>query len=126
MSAAAVMSLPRIVRFLETSDCPDSACPHCGASGRYILSFQVEDGRTLAAMRGCAKLFPVSQVAVEHLRLMTKAARLAKNGWKLNRRDSEAVDACEAFFAGTMSERSALSIISGAKSANAARYRSRR
>ena len=44
----AVASFPRIVRFYETHDAPDSQCPHCGATGRYILTFQVEDGRRLA------------------------------------------------------------------------------
>ena len=121
-----VASLPRIVHFLETSDSPGAQCPHCGAEGRWILRFVVEDGRTLAAMRGCAKLFPVSRVATEELRLQTKLASYKKRfgaSATLNRRDSEALAAIEAFYAGHWDERSVLSIIDGAKRANQARYR---
>ncbi len=110
--------LPRIVRFLETSDCPDSSCPHCGATGRFILRFQVDDGRTLGAMRGCAKLFPVSRVAIEELRLREKAAKYAKLGWRLNRVDSLAVDYIESFYAGTATEREALYAVDAAKAYN--------
>lgn len=120
--SAAVSTLPRIVRFLESEDSPGSSCPHCGATGRFILRFQVDDGRVLGAMRGCAQLFPVSPVAREHARLMEKAKRYAKEGWRLNRADTEAVDACESFFAGTLDERAALAIINAAKRSNAARH----
>lgn len=118
MATAAVMSLPRIVRFLGVDDAPGASCPHCGAEGRYILRFQVEDGRLLGAMRGCAKLFPASQVAHEHLRLAQKAERYAKLDWKLNQADQRAMDACEQFFARQVSESYALSVIKGAKRAN--------
>lgn len=60
-----VGSLPRIVRFLEPVDAPGSQCPHCGAEGRYIERFVVEDGRTLGAMRGwrpCRRLRPSFRV----------------------------------------------------------------
>ena len=122
----AVQSLPRIVRFLGTDDSPGAACPHCGAEGRYILRFVLEDGRHAGAMRGCVQLFPVSRVATEELRLRQKLDSLVKRFGQsatLNRRDTEALDACEAFFAGTRDERSTLSIIDGAKRANQARYR---
>lgn len=119
MSAlATTVRLPRIVRFLGVDDAPGASCPHCGAEGRYILRFQVEDGRSLGAMRGCAKLFPASQVAHEHLRLTQKAERYAKLGWKPNRADSEAMDACERFFAREVSESYALGVIKSAKRAN--------
>jgi len=121
-----VADLPRIVRFLRTHDSPGSTCPHCGAEGRYTLTFQVEDGRTLGAMRGCVQLFPVSRVATEELRLREKLERLQKNygpNAHLNRRDTEAMDAIEAFFAGNRDERSTLSIVDSAKRANQARFR---
>lgn len=125
MSAAlAVKQFPRIVRFLGTDDCPDSTCPHCGAAGRFILRFLVEDGRELAAMRGCASLFPVSRIATEELRMQQKLARYRKQGWaKLNRLDTEAMDAIAAFYAGTLDERQALERVDHAKRANQSRFR---
>ena len=74
MNAVSQPVFPRIVRFFETKDSPGASCPHCGAEGRYILTFQVEDGRRMGAMRGCVKLFPVSRVATEELRLREKLA----------------------------------------------------
>jgi hypothetical protein len=123
MNETQMQSLPRIVRFLETSDSPGASCPHCGAEGRFVLRFVVEDGRTLGAMRGCVQLFPVSRIAREELRLREKLAGYLKKGWNgLNRRDTEALAAI-AFYAGACDERSALSIVDGAKRANQARYR---
>jgi hypothetical protein len=115
--------LPRIVRFLGTDDSPDSSCPHCGATGRYIHHFVVEDGRQLAAMSGCAKLFPTSRIAVEEQRLRKKAADRAKKGWKLNQRDQDALVAIEQFYAGTLDERIALSRVDSAKRFNQSKYR---
>ncbi len=116
--------LPRIVRFLGTDDSPDSSCPHCGATGRYIHRFQVENGTFAAAMSGCVKLFPVSRIAVEEQRLRKKLGDYAKRGWNsLNRRDTEALAAIEDFYAGTRDERSALSVVNGAKAANQSKYR---
>ncbi len=128
---AALVTLPRIVRFLGTTDCPDSQCPHCGATGRYIHRFLVDDGRTLAAMSGCVKLFPVSRIALEEQRLREKLARYKKSygaGATLNRRDAEALAAIDAYYEGgcqVASERSVLSLVDGAKRANSARYRGR-
>jgi hypothetical protein len=120
--AVGVQSFPRIVRFLEPYE--SDTCPHCGATGRYVLRFQVEDGRTLGAMRGCVKLFPVSAVALEELRLRKKLADYQKRGWKgLNRNDTRALEAIEQFYAGTLDERSALGAVKSAKSANTSRYR---
>lgn len=110
--------LPRIVRFLATDDSSGASCPHCGATGRYILNFVVEDGRTLGAMRGCVKLFPVSKIAVEELRLRTKQAQRAKIGWELNAADRGALDAIAEFYAGTVGEQYALNVIQYAKSKN--------
>lgn len=119
-----IAHFPRIVRFLETIDAPDSECPHCGARGRFILTFVVEDGRQLAAMRGCAKLFPVSRIATEELRLRKKQTDYIKKGWNgLNRADTEALAAIDSFYAGVMDERSALSRVAEAKYINTARYR---
>jgi hypothetical protein len=117
--------LPRIVRFLESEDSPGASCPHCGATGRWIHRFQVEDGRTLAAMSGCVKLFPVSRIATEEARLRTKLTKYLKSygpNAKLNRRDAEALQAIEDFYAGMSNEQRTLSIIDSAKRANSARY----
>lgn len=121
-----VSTFPKIVRFLETIDAPGSQCPHCGAEGRYILRFQVEDGRILGAMRGCVKLFPVSRVAIEELRLREKLKKYIKlygPGATLSKRDNEAVDTIDAYYRGERDERSTLSVIDSIKRANQARYR---
>lgn len=120
---------PRIIRFIGSTDSPDSSCPHCGATGRFILYFMVEDGRRLGAMRGCAKLFPASRIAIEELRLTEKLKRLVKSYGgtaRLNQNDRRAAEAIEGFYAGSMSEQQALGIVDGAKAANSARYRRRR
>lgn len=120
-----VETFPRIVRFLSTDDAPGSQCPHCGAEGRFILRFQVEDGRTLGAMRGCVKLFPVAPIATAEAFLREKSARYATRGWSLNRIDSEALDACEAYYNVTGTAERALSLCTNAKRSNAARFRGR-
>ncbi len=125
MTVASSETLPRVVRFLDTVDAPDSQCPHCGATGRYILRFQVADGRTLGAMRGCAKLFPASRIATEELRLRNKLGDYAKRGWSLNAADAKALQAIDAFYAGTLDEASALREVDYAKSSNSARRRAR-
>ena len=90
MITAAVTALPRIVKFLGTDDCGAGAtCPHCGATGRFVVRFQVEGGRQLGAMRGCAKLFPVTELARQHQHFVDKQARYAKQGWKLSASDAE-------------------------------------
>lgn len=88
---------PRIVAFLGTDDYGPgcASCPHCGATGRYIVRFRVEDGRHLGAMRGCLRLFPVTPLAQEHGRLLDKQKRMESQGWKLSRRAAEALAAVE-------------------------------
>lgn len=117
-----VASLPRIISVIETRDCPDSECPHCGARGRWIISFRTADGRTLSAMRGCFKLFPQSPLVREEERLRAKASSF---GGRLNRLDDEALAAIEACAAGYLDEHSAIRRVESAKRANSARYRSR-
>ena len=117
------VTLPRIVRFLGTDDSPDSSCPHCGSTGRYIHRFIVEDGRTLAAMSGCVKLFPCSMVAIEEQRLRKKQADRMKKGWALGRPDQNALDAIDRFYAGVLDERAALATVRSAKNYNQSRYR---
>jgi hypothetical protein len=116
--------LPRIVRFLETHDGgPGGAtCPHCGATGRYVHTFEVEGGRRLGAMSGCVKLFPVAPVAREEARLRKKGEDYRKRGWDLNRDDQAALDAVEAYYAGTVSEAHALSACARAKAAARDRF----
>lgn len=118
-------ALPRIVRFVGTSDAPDSTCPHCGATGRYITTFVVEDGRTLGAMRGCLKLFPVAPVAAAHAWLLDKQARYTKQGWKLNRDDQYALDQIFLFYAGVASEQYALDMYRAARRSGVSRQRAR-
>lgn len=118
--------LPRIVHFAEWLDAPGSCCPHCGADGRFIARFVCADGTARGAMRGCIKLFPVAPIAREELRLLEKRSRYVRQGWKLNRRDQEALDACEAVWRGEMQESIALSICKSAKMAAQSQYRTRR
>lgn len=95
-----VAALPRIVRFLGTDDHGpggSTSCPHCGATGRYVIRFQVEDGRQFGAMRGCIKLFPVTELARHHEHFVAKLQRYAQKHppWKLNACDSEALRGIE-------------------------------
>lgn len=117
------VSLPKIVRFLETLDCPGASCPHCGATGRFILRFMVADGRQLGAMRGCVQLFPVSPIAREEKRLADKAKKYYEQGWKLNQADTRAVEAIESFYAGLCTEDQALREVKLAKRSNTMRFR---
>lgn len=115
-----VTSFPTIVKFLGTDDAGEGAvCPHCGAPGRYITRFVVADGRTLGAMRGCAKLFPVSPLAREQAQLLAKKERYRKKQWTLNRRDQQALDLLEEAIAGRVEEHIALSMARSAKAAGA-------
>jgi hypothetical protein len=120
-----VATFPKIIRFKGTDDCPGGSCPHCGATGRWIVRFVDETGQHRGAMRGCIKLFPVSAIALEELRLTDKAAKYAKQGWTLNRADQGAVNAIEAFYAGALTEVQAMSVVRGAKARNVARFRGR-
>lgn len=76
-------------------------------------------------MRGCAKLFPQSRIAAEELRLRKKADERTRNGWKLSRRDEEALAAINQFYAGEINELYALQIVDSAKHFNGL-YRGRR
>ncbi len=119
-----VTSLPRITRFLGIDDCEGASCPHCGATGRYIIRFQVEDGRHLGAMRGCIKLFPVTELAREHEYFVTKKARYAKQQprWNLSARDTEALQWLENAIEGRADPRQAIAIAQTARRIASARY----
>lgn len=103
--------LPRIIRFLGTSDSPGSCCAHCGCEGRWVHSFVVEGGVQRSAMSGCVKLFPISPIAAAHLDVEKRIADRAKKGWQPSSWDVRALDAIEAFYAGTMSEHEALNVV---------------
>lgn len=127
--------LPRITRFLGTSDGGPSdgkgsaICPHCGASGRYVHYFECEDGTKRGAMSGCIKLFPVSPIAQADLALNEKHRDLQKRfgkGATLNTWDKRIREAIDAFYAGTMGERTALDNIQWARQAAATYRQSRR
>lgn len=101
---AEVMSLPRLVRFIETVDGSEGAvCPHCGASGRWIHSFEAADGKRYSAMSGCIKLFPVSPVALEDQRLREKGSEYYKKGWTLPGWDLRMLAAVDAFYSSSRS-----------------------
>lgn len=124
--AAERAPLPRIVRFLGTDDHGpggNASCPHCGATGRYVVRFQVEDGRQLGAMRGCLKLFPVTELARQHEYLIAKKARYRKQGWDLSARDAEALRWIEDAIEGRADPHHAIVIAQSARHAAAARYR---
>lgn len=66
--------LPAVVAVLGVKDhgpCEDgegsARCPHCGAAGRYVITFICEDGSRRGAMRGCFQLFPASNSPVARL-----------------------------------------------------------
>ena len=133
--AVATLSLPRIVRFLGTSDGGPSdgkgsaECPHCGASGRYVHRFQCEDGTTRGAMSGCIKLFPVHPIASADMALNERERDLQKRFGptaSLNTWDKRIRVAIDAFYAGEMNERTALDQIQWAQQAKSTYRRSRR
>ncbi len=118
---AVIHSLPTITRFLYIQDHGPSddgqgstTCPHCGAHGRYVHHFIVEDGSHLAAMSGCVKLFPASPVAVEHQKLEDKLRKLQADYGKdahLNTWDTRKMEAIEGFYGGEITEEDALRTI---------------
>jgi len=85
----------------------------------------VEDGRTLGAMSGCVKLFPVSEIALEEKRIRDKLTKYTKKGWALNRDDSSALAAIEQFYAGTLDEGSAIRECQRARKSNRLRAEAR-
>lgn len=125
-----VASLPRIVKFLGTDDAGAGAsCPHCGATGRYIIRFQVEDGRTLGAMRGCVKLFSVSELAQHQQYFQEKQRRYVTQHdppWKLNARDAEALRWLEDAIDGRADAEQAIAIAKDARTAGRIAARRRR
>lgn len=125
----AAQSLPRIVRFHGTSHSGpgEAVCPHCGARGSVVHSFEVEDGRLMGAMSGCVKLFPVSPIAREHMRIQKKLDDQRKRGLRvgLNRWDGAALKAIEDFYAGTLTEQDAVRRIESERKSAAAWRRGR-
>lgn len=122
----ALVSLPRIVRFLSTDREGDGAeCPHCGARGSVVHTFLTEDNRTRGAMSGCVKLFPIAPVANEDLKLRKKEVAYKKKGWNLPSWDADARTAIDRFYAGEIQEVTAMALVRNAK-ARAANYRARR
>ncbi len=110
----AINTLPRIIAHLYVVDHGPSDdargstnCPHCGAYGRYVHHFLLEGGVKGAAMSGCIKLFPISELASEQQRIHKKKA----SGRRLNSWDEKSLLAIEEVGAGTMSEEEALRIV---------------
>jgi hypothetical protein len=114
---------PRIIAHLGVTDHGPSddgrgstTCPHCGADGRYVHHFLLENGTKGAAMSGCIKLFPMSELAIEQKRINEKeSSRRKLNSW-----DEKALDAIEAVIAGSMDEDTAVRIVRQQKAACAA------
>lgn len=126
-----VAALPKIVRFLGIDDHGpggSASCPHCGATGRYVIRFQVEDGRQLGAMRGCIKLFPLTELARHHEYFVAKRSRYAaqRPPWKLCERDVEALRWLEDAIDGRADTRQAIGIAQTARSIAAMSARRRR
>lgn len=72
---------PRIIRFDGIDDSGEfgaASCPHCGADGRYVHWFLCDDGQRRGAMSGCVKLFPISEIAQEHQKIVQKHRQ---NNW---------------------------------------------
>lgn len=83
--------LPRVLSVIEVVDYGPSdgagsaSCPHCGASGRYVVRFLCADGLTHAAMRGCFKLFPKADDRVAYVtnEAIKRAAEARPTGARL-------------------------------------------
>ena len=41
-------------KFIGVTDCGETCCPHCGADGRYVYTWEM-DGVEFSAMAGCFK-----------------------------------------------------------------------
>lgn len=123
-----ITGLPKIVEYLNMTDAgpcddgPTDTCPHCGSDGRYVHYFKCDDGSTRGAMSGCVKLFPVSRVVSEHMKLADKERELKAKGWKLNSWQTKMLEAVEAFYRGEITEDDAIRTIGSQKDAQA-RYR---
>jgi hypothetical protein len=107
-------SLPKIVRFVNTvwGESGEMECPHCGARGTVVHTFELEGGRVAGAMSGCIKLFPVSPIANEDLKIRKKEADQKRGkGYGLNRWDKEVQRIIGDFYAGVLDERAATVMI---------------
>lgn len=110
-----ISALPRIVQVLHTTDAGEFGadnCAHCGADCRYQTVFLAAeaDGSLVkrAAARGCIQLFPRSPIADVHVKASKTADEKRRKGWKLASWDQARLDACEAFYAGQITEAEAL------------------
>ena len=104
-----VSTFPTIAYMLEPIE--GAACPHCGCAGRNIYPFMTTDGRRLAAMAGCLKLFPKHRFAERHAAILQKhvakvraAARRGDNSPNLPGWDQNIVAAIESVARGEVSE----------------------
>lgn len=107
-------ALPRIIAIIGRTDAGEygaTACPHCGALGRYVTTFACADGTTRGAMSGCIKLFPISKLAEEHKRIIERKAERDRKGQTLASWDTAKLAAIDAVMAGTMSEDQALTVV---------------
>lgn len=127
-SASIYSDLPRIVAVLDVQDYGEGAaasCPHCGAEGRYIYTFQCEDGTTRGAMRGCFARFPQHPFAKRHAALIQKEKDYTEKGWTLASWDQDILAAIHDFASGTITEQQAQDRIRAAER-RAADYRERK
>ena len=75
-------------KFIGITDYGATSCPHCGAEGRYIYTWEV-DGKTASAMAGCYKALTGKLEKGEDIRYFELLAeKQAKNkplnGWDKN------------------------------------------
>ena len=70
-----IQTLPKILRItgrIDGGEANSEICPHCGAEGRYITTFVLENGHEAGAMSGCLKLFPKSEYAAIYSKAIAK------------------------------------------------------
>jgi len=75
-------------KFIEIKDCGHTSCPHCGAEGRYIYTWEM-DGKVCSAMAGCykaltGKLEKGEDVRYFELLAEKQAKNKPLNGWDKN------------------------------------------
>jgi hypothetical protein len=130
----ALADLPKITRYVGMTDhgpaddngVAPTTCPHCGSPGRYVHHFEVEGGYTASAMSGCIRLFGITRLAQEDMKLSEKERELAGKKWNPNSWQKKMREAIEAAYKGEITEDEALRTIDRQKAASAAYYEQKR
>lgn len=120
--------LPEAIYIVDIHDAGEygaTTCPHCGAQGRFVITFMASDGKEHGAMKGCFKKFPQHRFAKKMLYLLDKEKSYKAKGWSLPTWDAECMEAIKEFANKTISESEAQDRINHAESAASA-YRNRK